>query len=213
MVSHELKTPLTVVKANLQILALSMKANPNIDLIDRSLKQVNKLSDLVTNLLDISKIQAGMMEINASMFDMNILLREIINNIQQTTSVHTIHFNENKEKLFANGDRTRIDQVIVNILINAIKYSPASGDIIVDAYKNDGKITVSIKDNGIGIPQEDIENIFSRFYRVKGLTSTFSGSGIGLYIAAEIIRQHGGNIWAESKIGEGSVFYFTIPAG
>ena len=139
MVSHELKTPLTVVKANLQILTFSMIADPNMDLIGRSLKQVNKLSDLVINLLDISKIQAGKLEINISLFDMNILLREVINNIQQTTLVHTIHFSENKEKLFGNGDSSRIDQVIVNILANAIKYSPDSQDIIVDAYKNDGK--------------------------------------------------------------------------
>ena len=212
MASHELKTPMTIIKANLQILEQRMKADANIDFIHRTLKQVNKLTDLVNSLLDISKIHSGKLQINTSRVDMNILLKEITDNIQQTTSTHKIFFKENKEKLFAIADNERIDQVLVNMLINAIKYSPECGDIIVESHKNDDKIIVSIKDNGIGIPQEDLENIFSRFYRVSGLASTFKGTGIGLYIASEIVKQHGGSVWAESKLGEGSVFYFSIPA-
>ncbi|MGH2647052.1 MAG: sensor histidine kinase [Ginsengibacter sp.] len=158
------------------------------------------------------KIQAGKLELYCSVFDINILLKEIINNIQQTTSKHTIFFNEKNESLFINADSDRIDQVIINMLTNAIKYSPEPGDIFVDSCKKDDKIIVSIKDSGIGIPAADIENIFSRFYRVSGLASSFSGSGIGLYISSEIIKQHNGSIWAESKPGEGSIFYFSLPA-
>lgn len=212
MASHELKTPVTVVKANLQIVQQLLKDNRNLDFINKTLKQVDKLSDFITNLLDISKIQVGKLQLNHSRFDLNILLKEISDNIQQTTSTHTIILTEAGKQLFAYADKDRLDQVIINLLTNAIKYSPDAKDIFVDARKNNGQIIVSIKDNGIGIPQEDIENIFSRFYRVGGLAATFAGSGIGLYISAEIIKQHGGKIWAESKIGEGSVFYFSIPA-
>ena len=95
---------------------------------------------------------------------------------------------------------------------NSIKYSPNSGDIVIHSYKEDGKIKVSIADKGIGIPEEELQNIFSRFYRVSGAAASFSGSGIGLYISSEIIKRHGGEIWAESKPGEGAVFYFTLPA-
>jgi len=114
--------------------------------------------------------------------------------------------------LMAHADRERIEQVLVNIIGNAIKYTHDSGEIIIDAGKNGNDIFVDIHDNGIGIAQEDIENIFLRFYRVSGSASSFSGSGIGLYISSEIIKSHGGKIWAESKIGSGSVFHFTIPA-
>ncbi|HEV8083035.1 MAG TPA: PAS domain S-box protein [Chitinophagaceae bacterium] len=212
MASHELKTPVTVIKANLQIVQQLLQGNRNLDFINKTLKQIDKLSDFITNLLDISKIQVGKLQLNPSRFDLNILLKEITDNIQQTTSTHTIILAEAGKQLFAYADKDRLDQVIINLLTNAIKYSPNAKDIFVDACKNNGQIIVSIKDNGIGIPQEDIGNIFYRFYRVGGLAATFAGSGIGLYISAEIIKQHGGKIWAESKIGEGSVFYFSIPA-
>lgn len=212
MASHELKTPMTIIKANLQILEHKMKLDSNIDFIHRTVKQVNKLTELVNTLLDISKIHAGKLQINTSLVDMNIVLKEIINNIQQTTTTHNISFKKSKEKLLVLADTDRIDQVVINILVNAIKYSPNCGDIIVNACKKENKIIVGIKDCGIGIPKQDLENIFSRFYRVSGLASTFAGSGIGLYISSEIIKQHGGSIWAESKLGEGSVFYFSIPA-
>ncbi len=124
---------------------------------------------------------------------------------------HKIILKEIKDKLVANADKERIEQVIINMLTNAIKYSPNANEIIVDAYKKNSQIIVSIKDYGIGIPPEDIKNIFDRFYRVGGLAATYSGSGIGLYISSEIIKQHRGKMWAESEIGRGSTFYFSIP--
>ena len=89
---------------------------------------------------------------------------------------------------------------------------PSSGDIIIETYKKNGNVIVSVRDTGIGIPEKDLNNIFLRFYRVSGSASSFSGSGIGLFVSSEIIKAHGGRIWAESKMGEGSVFYFSIPA-
>ena len=211
MASHELKTPLTIIKATLGILLLKMQEDDNSPFVQKTLKQVDKLDKLISDLLDISKIQSGNLELKLADFDMNILLKEIIGNIQLTTPIRII-LKENNGQVSAYGDMERIGLVITNLLGNAIKYSPGSKEIVVDAFRADDAIIVSVKDNGIGIPQEDITNIFSRFYRVSGLSSTFSGSGIGLYISSEIISRHGGKIWAESELNKGSTFYFSIPA-
>lgn len=212
MASHELKTPLTVIKANLQILDYKNAAGENKKFISRTLASVEKLGDLITNLLDVSKIQSGKLELNLSVFDLNVLLSEIIENIQQTTSTHTIACNHCGNKLMVNADKERIEQVIVNILTNAIKYSPAAGEVKVESYKENNQVVVSVTDSGIGIPQEDLENIFSRFFRVQGIAATFSGSGIGLYISSEIVKRHDGKMWVESELEKGSTFYFSLPA-
>jgi signal transduction histidine kinase len=191
---------------------MMLKADSNLPFLDKTIKQVNKLSALITSLLDVSKIQAGKLALDPTLFDLTLLIEEISSNLQQTTSNQRIIFNNRREKLMAHADRERIEQVLVNIIGNAIKYTNDSGEIIIDAGKNGNDIFVDIHDNGIGIAQEDIDNIFLRFYRVSGSASSFSGSGIGLYISSEIIKSHGGKIWAESKIGSGSVFHFTIPA-
>ena len=211
MTSHELKTPLTIIKANLDILLLKMQEDDNTPFVEKTLKHVDKLDKLINDLLDISKIQSGKLELKFADFDMNILLKEIIRSIQLTTPIPII-LKESRSKVFAYGDTNRIGMVINNLLANAIKYAPGSSDIVVDAFKSGDAVIVSVRDKGIGIPREDLTNIFSRFYRVSGLNSTFSGSGIGLYISSEIIKRHGGKIWAESELNKGSTFYFSIPA-
>lgn len=212
MASHELKTPLTVIMANLQLLEELLKNDKNAIFVEKAVKQVDKLSELIGNLLDVSKIQAGKLVMNRSNFDLNELLAEVSNNLQQTTKNHKIVYNNKGIQLIVNGDRERIEQVIVNIITNAIKYSRQPGDIILNAFNKDGKIMVNVTDEGIGIPKKDLQNIFLRFFRVSGSASSFSGSGIGLFISSEIIKSHGGSIWAESKLGKGSVFHFTLPA-
>ncbi|MGN6194239.1 MAG: PAS domain S-box protein [Ginsengibacter sp.] len=212
MASHELRTPLTVILANLQMLESIMEEDPRLKFIEKTIKQANKLASLITNLLDVSKIQAGKLRLNPTVFEMNGLLLEITSNLQQTTKNHQIIFEVEEGNLWVNADRERMEQVIINILSNAIKYSSDHSDITIRACKKDGQILVSVHDTGIGIPQKDIENVFLRFYRVSGSASSFSGSGVGLYISSEIVKSHGGNIWAKSKIGKGSDFYFSIPA-
>ncbi|MGN6533318.1 MAG: PAS domain S-box protein [Ginsengibacter sp.] len=212
MASHELKTPLTIIKANLDILVLKMQKDDNSQFVEKTLKQVEKLDKLINDLLDISKIQAGKLELKLADFDMNVLLKEMIHNIQPTTPIKILLNEYSGSNLLAYGDMDRIGLVIVNLLGNAIKYAPGSEEIKVEAFKSDDAIIVSIQDKGIGIPQEELTNIFSRFYRVSGLTSTFAGSGIGLYISSQIISRHGGKIWAVSELNKGSTFYFSIPA-
>jgi PAS domain S-box-containing protein len=212
MASHELKTPITVISANLQLLKLNMKEDDKYGFVDKSIKQVKKLSDLITSLLDVSKIQAGKLDLNPSIFDMSILLNEVKNNIELTSKNYEIIFNAPSAKLLVYADRQKIEQVIVNLLNNAIKYSPYSKEVIIEAKVDNSNILVSIHDTGIGIESEDLQNIFTRFYRVSGLPALFTGTGVGLYICAEIIQRHKGDIWAESIPGKGSVFYFSIPA-
>jgi signal transduction histidine kinase len=211
MASHELKTPLTVILASLQILEMMMEDDPRKDFVEKTFKQVNKLSELITNLLDVSKISSGKLALNPTLFDLNILIEEICFNLQQITKNQQIIFRNHHKKLMANADRERIEQVLINIIGNAVKYTSESGEIIVEARKKGKNITVDISDNGIGISDKDIRNIFLRFYRVSGSASSFSGSGVGLYISSEIIKTHGGELWAESEIGKGSVFHFVIP--
>jgi PAS domain S-box-containing protein len=212
MASHELKTPLTVIMANLHVLSEVMEEEDyNTIFIKNSVRQVEKLSDLVNDLLDVSKIVAGKLALNFTLFDLRDLVYEVVNNLQQITKNHTIVFNNNKNRLMINADKERIEQVIINILGNAIKYRRKQGKIVVNAFEKDGDVEVKVTDQGIGIPQKDINNIFLRFYRVSGSASSFSGSGIGLYISSEIIKDHGGKIWAESKVRKGSVFHFSLP--
>jgi PAS domain S-box-containing protein len=212
MASHELRTPLTVILANLQFLQEIMAKDPNVAFINKTVKQALKLSSLVTNLLDVSKIQAGKLELNIAIFDLNSLVKEIVTNLQQTTKNHHLVLNNSGEKLMVSADRERIEQVIINLISNSIKYMPASGNININASCENGNVLVSVQDSGIGIPEKDIQNVFLRFYRVSGSASSFSGSGIGLFISSEIIKAHHGKIWAESKLGKGSRFYFSIPA-
>jgi PAS domain S-box-containing protein len=212
MASHELNTPLTVIMATLQILEHKMENDANINFVTKALLSVNKLAGLIGNLLDVSKVQSGKFVIQPAKFDLNVLLQQVIEDIQQTSLRHSIIFKGNGKQLIVNADRERIEQVIINLLTNAIKYSPNAQQVLVETYVKNKKIEVCIKDFGIGIPAEELDQVFSRFFRGQGTASTFSGSGIGLYISSEIIKLHRGEIWADSEIGKGATFYFTLPA-
>jgi PAS domain S-box-containing protein len=211
MASHELKTPLTVILANLQILQLMMEKDSNVNFVNKTVKQALKLSDLITKLLNVSKIQSGKLELNLSVFNMHTLIKEVTEAVQQTTQSHHLIYKGYRGKSLVNADRQKIEQVMINLLGNAIKYMPQEGDINIKLQKKGANLIISVEDLGVGIPEKDLENIFQRFYRVSGVPSSYSGSGIGLYISAEIIKTHHGKIWAESDIGTGSVFYFSIP--
>ncbi len=216
MASHELKTPITSIKAYVQLL-LSMYKNTEDAFLKKSLttvnKQVNKLTRLITDFLDISKMESGRLSLNYEQLLLNDVLRETIEEVQHTAAQHNIIYTENVGNFTVHADRDRIAQVIINFLTNAIKYSPQSSRVEVNAARTDEEVVVAIKDYGIGIKAEDIDKIFNRFYRVEGRNEqNFSGFGIGLYVAAEIIRRHNGRVWVESVPGKGSVFYFTLPA-
>ena len=212
MASHELKTPLTIIFASLQILEMEMRNDVRSEFVEKTIKQVKKLSSLITNLLDVSKIQAGKLFLDTSEIDINNLVEEVVNNLQHTTKNQSLHYNKKDKPLMANGDKERLVQVLINIIGNAIKYSSDNGKINISAERKGKDIVINVLDEGIGITDKDLENVFLRFYRGSGAASSYSGSGVGLYISSEIIKSHGGKIWAESELGKGSSFHFSIPA-
>ncbi|MCF6158753.1 MAG: PAS domain S-box protein [wastewater metagenome] len=212
--SHELKTPVTSLKAFAQLLKKMIERNEDkkyrlyITKID---KQTDKLTKLVNELLDLSRIQIGKMELKKKHFDLNTWIRDIAKDIQTSTNNHTI---TTKGKITRKiyGDKDRLSQVVTNLLSNAIKYSPETDKVIIELSEDKDKATIAIQDSGIGIEEEYQDKIFDRFFRVnEGNKKTFPGLGMGLYISQQIIRQHGGQIWVESAKGKGAIFSFTVP--
>lgn len=212
--SHELKTPVTSIKAYGQILQKISKQKSNIDtqeILSKLDYQVNKLTELVNDLLDVTRIQAGKIQFHNEFFDFNDLVNEIVKDMQITSNRHKIIKRLSASRTVY-GDRNHIGQVLINLLSNAIKYSPSADTIIVSSITEDSCITLSVKDYGIGIPEESQQKIFDRFYRVNSIKENqVTGLGLGLYISSEIIKRQNGKIWVESKKGRGSTFSFKIP--
>ncbi|MEO6330089.1 MAG: PAS domain S-box protein [Ginsengibacter sp.] len=211
MASHELKTPLTVIKANIGLLQLKLNDDFSQEFVTRTMVQVNKLSDLISDLLDISKVQSGNLQLSFSSFDLKKLIIETVEDILQTSPSHKITLEISNKTLPVVADVFRLEQVIVNVVTNAIKYSPAADEIIIAAEYQSDYVTISIKDFGTGIPKQDLKKVFSRFFRVLETSNKFIGSGIGLYISSEIIKRHKGKMWVESEEKKGCTFYFSIP--
>jgi signal transduction histidine kinase len=208
--SHELRTPITTIKAYTQ-LTLEMFDNLPSDLQNNLIKidhYTDKLNVLLNELLDVSKINLGKLNLTKSEINFHTFLPETLNSIQQIVK-HQIILKENTEAIII-ADPIRLEQVITNLVSNSAKYSPGKDRIIVRSYKEKNQLICSFTDFGIGIAPDNINKLFKRFYRVDQ-SSKFSGFGIGLYVSREIIKQHGGKMWVESIEGEGSTFYFSLP--
>lgn len=214
--SHELKTPLTSIKAYIQLIERMEHKQPESKVtayIRRAHDQVSKLDGLINDLLDVSKIENGKLKINKSPFDMEKLLTGVIETIQYTSTQPTLKI-ERKGPLITeniNGDAFRIEQILINFFTNAIKYSPGAEKVILHTAIEKDHIYIGVQDFGIGIPHHKKKNVFTKFYRVEESSVQFQGLGIGLYICAEIIKQHQGTYGVESTLGEGTTFYFTLP--
>jgi len=212
--SHELKTPITSVKASLQVVERLVSKNealkPVSPFVEKAAKQVNKLTEIVNDLLDVTKIQAGKLELLKSQFVLADLVKECADSCLIDNSKHKITVKGNTAiAVFA--DRNRIHQVICNLLTNAVKYSPVNDEVMVSIEQlNTGYVKVMVADQGIGIPEDKIGEVFDRFFRVEHTSQSFSGLGLGLYISSEIIKQHGGEIGVVSTLGKGSTFWFTV---
>lgn len=215
--SHELKTPLTSIKAYTQLLDRSIGKEDTSETasvyINRVQDQLQKLDRLIADLLDISKIENGKLKLNKAGFDFEILLNHVIETVYQVhnRTVLTIERVGDTIDFPVVADKIRIEQVLINYLTNAIKYSPGSGRVIIATQKGDTYLKVSVTDFGIGVPENKLDSVFDKFYRVEESSVKFQGLGIGLYICSEIIRQHEGTYGVESRVGEGATFYFTIP--
>ena len=209
--SHELKTPLTSAKGFLELLNSVEQDAQNKLFVQKALNSINKLQRLIYDLLDVSKIQAGQLQLDIKEFDIDELIDDCIHEAQISIATHPISREGELLNSFISADKNRIEQVIINLLSNAIKYSPKGGKIIVHTSRTNSKLIVSVQDFGIGLPISEHKKIFDRFYRSKERESGASGFGLGLYICSEIIKRHKGRIWVDSQKGSGSTFYFELP--
>lgn len=211
--SHELKTPLTSVKGYVQLLGRSIDKG-DIETVKKHLSkaqvQLDKLNDLIADLLDISKIESGKLKFNKRYFSLDVVLDNVIEVMHQANPGFTI-IRKGQVGQDVYGDEMRIEQVIINFLTNAIKYSPGTEKAEVHVKVMDDQVYLGVQDYGIGIEPELQKNVFEKFYRVDETAIHFQGLGIGLYISAEIINRHGGTVGVNSQLGEGSEFYFTLP--
>jgi PAS domain S-box-containing protein len=212
--SHELKTPLTSIKGYLQIAKMTLpdNASPKLgDVITKAEYYSDKLNALIKDLLDVSKIQAGKLEFNKANFDFDKMVHEAVDGIQAANPDYTVTITGQTEQQ-CHGDKDRLEQVVQNLLTNAIKYSPNVKEVKVHVSQASNFLKLAITDFGVGIEQKDYKKIFERFYRVDDVQKQYPGMGIGLYVCEQIIKQHEGSLWVESQLGKGSTFSFVVPA-
>ncbi|WP_295222486.1 ATP-binding protein [uncultured Chryseobacterium sp.] len=211
--SHELKTPVTALKASLQLLQRSHDRLPpesRAKLLDQSIKSLDKLSGLINSLLDTSRIEQGQLKLDKRPFTISELFDDCCSNFSQITDQEIIFEGDIYEQVMA--DNQQIGQVMINFISNAIKYAPESKQVIITAKKiSDHEIKISVRDQGPGIPKEKLEHLFKRYYRTNYHGQKFTGLGLGLFISGDIIKEHGGRIGVESEEGKGSEFWFTLP--
>lgn len=213
-VTHELKTPITTVTAFIQILQgyhAKTKDKKSQFLLAKVASQMERLTGLLNSFANVYKAQTGQLEIKKQKLDLNKLVHEVVEAFQYTTSTHDLIIKGALSKAVM-ADKERIHEVLINLIINAIKYSPDANKIIIKLAEKEKDVTISVKDFGFGIPKEEQKKVFERFFRVKSKKDNkVEGLGLGLYLVSEIIKQHNGKIWVKSTVGKGSTFAFSIP--
>jgi PAS domain S-box-containing protein len=212
--SHELKTPLTSLKGYVQLLNQNLgKGNfDNSKFVKVMENQLDKLTDLINDLLDTTKIQAGKLALTLSQFDLNELVEEVIQETQPLIKQQKIKFKPAIKPHMIMADRFRIGQVITNFITNAIKHSEDDGEIVIETDLDRDSDLVKVKDFGEGVPEDMQAKIFDKFFQVEDDRQNWTqGLGLGLYISKEIIKRHHGQIGVQSKPGKGATFYFSIP--
>lgn len=210
LASHELKTPLTTVKGYLQILERSEIDQVGRRFLNKALKQLERINALIAELLDISRIEAGKLSFHFERFNLAEMVLDVIETFHFSSQTHTVVVNNTRGDFIVEADRQRMEQVFINLITNAIKYSPDANTVYVNLEPSAGEVTIQVTDEGLGLTREQQERVFTRFYQVDG-TSKMTGLGLGLYLSKEIIERHGGHIGVNSQLGKGSTFYFSIP--
>ncbi|WP_207536172.1 ATP-binding protein [Desertivirga arenae] len=208
--SHELKTPLTSIKAFNQLMQRTKDSTKLPDFVQKSAEHIGRLEKLINDLLDVSKINAGKMQYNIAPFNFRQIVLDCVESVQHLAPSHEIYV-ENAVDVEYTGDRLRLEQVLNNFLINAVKYSPGGEKVVVNSVLQGNNLIVSVQDFGIGIPQDHLDKLFDRYYRVDNTSMRFEGLGLGLFISSEILKRHGGDFWIESEQEKGSTFYFRLP--
>ena len=215
-VSHELRTPLTTIKGYAEtLLDGALKEEVAFKFVQVIKRQSDRLTKIVEDLLTLSKIESKEFQLKIETFPFLELAEDVLRYIHEATEKKKISISlEIPTPLIVKADRHYLEQILINLIDNAIKYGREGGKVTLSTIQKDQKeIEVSVRDNGIGIPRDDLPRIFERFYRVdKGRSQELGGTGLGLSIVKHLVQAHGGRVWAESQLGEGSTFYFTLPA-
>ena len=212
LASHELKTPLTSIKGYLQILSKKKQDKTSGLFLNKSLNQVEKLNALVEDLLNMSRIETGQLNFNLEEFDLKEMLRDIVETFSYSSQTHKVRESLCEKPVLIKADKQRIEQVILNLLTNAIKYSPAADTVYINLETAGENAIIRVRDEGIGLTENQTKQLFTRFYRAEG-TEGISGLGLGLYLTKQIIDRHKGIIGVNSNYGKGSEFYFSLPMG
>lgn len=214
IVSHELKTPVTALKVYTQLLndqLSSLHVSGSADMLAKMDGQVGRLTTLIKDLLDTARLDNGELQVKQEVFCLSEVIKQSVEELQMMSAQHLIS-HESLPFLYIQGDKERTRQVITNLLNNSIKYSAGAAQINISTRREDNHVICAIQDFGVGIPATHLEDIFKKYYRINDNNgSTFPGLGLGLFIAQQIIRLQGGDIWAESAEGKGSSFWFSLP--
>jgi two-component system phosphate regulon sensor histidine kinase PhoR len=213
-VSHELRTPLSLIKGYVETLLDGARNNPEV--ADRFLKIIERntqrLDLLIQDLLTISALESGRMRLELQRVELRPLVEKVFSDLQAQAENKNVMLVNELPELAANADANRLDQVLANLVDNAIKYGRAEGSVRVGGKTHDGRLEIFVQDDGAGIPAEAIDRVFERFYRVdKARSRDQGGTGLGLSIVKHIVQAHGGRAWATSEPGKGTTFYFTLP--
>lgn len=214
LVSHELRTPLTSINSFVQLLLSKSKKIEDsfiINVLGRTERQVKKMIKMVEDFLDLARLEDGKIQIKKEIFYLPALIEEIVADAVFLSALHQVEIRD-EVLVYVNADRDKIGHVLINLLTNAVKYSPMGGKVTVGSQRQEGKALIYIQDEGVGIDPIDQKRLFERFFRVKDneLIKSVSGFGIGLYLASEILKDHNSCMQVKSEVGEGAIFYFTL---
>jgi signal transduction histidine kinase len=219
--AHELRTPLTTMVGNIQMIQRRFANKGDTLIYEQRLlnianQQMKRLSRMIEELLDASRLAKGQFALTYEPFDFSMLVTRVVDEMQPQLHQHNVEAVLPEESIIINGDISRLEQVLQNLLQNAVKYSPQGGVIMVHVSLSQNEQSkplccVAVSDQGVGIPQAAMPNLFSRFFRAANVKEGFGGLGVWLYIVKEIISLHGGTISIESTEGHGSTFTFCIP--
>jgi K+-sensing histidine kinase KdpD len=214
VISHELKTPVALIKGYVGTLRRE-DANWDREIVKDSLavieEEADRLTGLIENLLDASRLQAGGLSISLSDVALPMLAKRVATRFQTQSSNHKINVDFPENFPVVTGDETRLEQVLSNLVSNAIKYSPQGGEIQITGQVRPAQVILCVSDQGPGVAPEDIPHIFDRFYRSSNAKRTTKGAGLGLYLARAVIEAHGGRIWVDPRPGNGARICFSIP--
>ena len=213
IVSHEFRTPLTGIQGFSEM--IRDEDLPSADVKEYASdinKDAQRLNRMITDMLDLDRMESGRMQLYRESVDVNVIVREVVDRVRPNAPGHPVTLRLEDRLPAISGDRDKLTQVMTNLVSNAVKYSPQGGEITVTTRRSKEDLHISVKDHGMGIPEDALEKVFERYSRIEsGATRHIQGTGLGLPIVRQIVDMHGGRAWVESTLGRGSDFQFTLP--